>query len=41
MSKTANLIIERIKEDNAQFEALLRSIGELVESETTFSSDAQ
>lgn len=31
MNRAAKLIIERIKEDNDQYEALLRSIGELEE----------
>lgn len=33
MNKAAKLIIDRIKEDNDQYEALLRSIGELSETE--------
>lgn len=39
MKKTAKLIIERIKEDKVQFEALLRSIGK--STETTLNSDIQ
>ena len=41
MTKAAKLIIENIKEDNAQFEALLRSIGKPIETETILNSDAQ
>ncbi len=41
MTKAAKLIIERIKEDKAQFEALLRSIGKPIETETILNSDAQ
>lgn len=41
MTKAAKLIIEKIKEDNAQFEALLRSIGKPIETETILNSDAQ
>ena len=34
MNKAAKLINERIKEDNDQYEALLRSIGKLEEAES-------
>lgn len=41
MKKVAELIIEKLKEDNDQYTALLKSIGEYVESETTINPSIQ